>query len=329
MSESTNETKKTPITASPEVVKMTREEAISYLGLPEGANSYAIDEKFWQLCKRYKSGSEEDEQKLVDLSEAYDIATGRRDARKKAIEIRENQRKYFGKTSDEWRNHWNYNWYKYLIAVVLIVIAGNLFYNIVLKPDYDCAIISLGHFDIENDTYYDNLLSDMGFNNPYITNVNIVVPNDEGELSSAYENQNAVTSLLIRPNIVVTEAKSAPYYYDQLMDLSDIYAELSSYLTPAQMAKIVPVYCSEREYYEYSNAYAESMDMLTEEEMDLSGYSTAREMIGLMITDEALITRMGYTYLWNDEPNMVFGIYYDPMDIADARNILIRLLSEL
>ena len=87
---------------SSDIVSMTREQALEYLGLPANANDFMIDEKFWKLSKQYRGdNSPEGKQKIADLSAAYDIATGRRDERVQKAQQREMERKYFGKTGDE------------------------------------------------------------------------------------------------------------------------------------------------------------------------------------------------------------------------------------
>ena len=80
---------------SPEILQMSREEAVSYLGLKDDANDFAIDEKFWQLSKRYRGDdTPESEQKLADVSCAYDIACGRRDEVRKETQINASRRKF-------------------------------------------------------------------------------------------------------------------------------------------------------------------------------------------------------------------------------------------
>ena len=96
---------------SSDIVSMTREQALEYLGLPANANDFMIDEKFWKLSKNIRGdNTPEGKQKIADLSAAYDIATGRRDERVHKAEQREQARKIFGKTGDEWRTYFSYTW---------------------------------------------------------------------------------------------------------------------------------------------------------------------------------------------------------------------------
>jgi len=54
---------------------MDRAEALSVLHLDEKANAYAIDERFWQLTKRYRR--EKNDEMLAQITAAYDVASGR------------------------------------------------------------------------------------------------------------------------------------------------------------------------------------------------------------------------------------------------------------
>jgi len=316
--------------ASEAVTKMTRKQALEYMGLSETANDFAIDEKYWQLSKRYRSEEGDNGKKLADLTAAYDIATGRRDTRQEAIQVRERSKKFLGKTADEWKNHFAYSWYKYVLAIILIIAGSNLIYNMFFKPRYDCGIVSIGHFDITDDSYFETILTDkMDFDNPYITYVNVVVPNDEGETGSAYEDQNATTALLSRPNVIVTDAKTAPYYYEQLMDLSDVYTRLATILPAGKLEKITPVYCSESQYHRLSDSYVSGLYIGEGGDATESTYSTKREMIGLMIEDADIIEQMGFETLWDEEPNLVFGIYYDSRDFSESVDILIEILNTI
>ena len=90
--------------ASEEIVKMTREEALDYLGLPADADKEAVENRFWQLSKKYRTmRGDESEQKMSDLSAAYDIATGNRDIREEAAKARANEKQFLGKTKSEWK----------------------------------------------------------------------------------------------------------------------------------------------------------------------------------------------------------------------------------
>ena len=84
-----------------QIASMTKEEALEFLGLPADADKEALENRFWQLSKKYRSlKGDESEQKLADLSAAYDIASGNRDLRVQAEETRAHEKKFMGKTKD-------------------------------------------------------------------------------------------------------------------------------------------------------------------------------------------------------------------------------------
>ena len=91
-------------------VKMDRSAALKALGLPGTANAYAVDNRFWQLTKRYRA--EKNDEKLKEVTDAYDVASGR--AAEKDAEIKEYQssKKFLGKTNAQWKVYFYYTWWK-------------------------------------------------------------------------------------------------------------------------------------------------------------------------------------------------------------------------
>lgn len=310
--------------------KMTKEDALKYLGLDEDATPYAIDDKFWQLTKRYRMDtSEEGKKKVEELSTIYDIATGKRDERKEASEKRENAKKYFGKTSDEWTNYFQYTWYKYLIALIALVVFGNLFYQMFFAPRTDSAIVSLGHFYVE-DEFYDSFLKSMGYKNPYNGYTNVVVPNDQNQTSEAYSEISATTMFLSEPFIVVSDDMTVKYYFENCIDLTEFYKRCEDEFTFEEYEKLTPVYCSEEEYHEILAHYDEVKGGINEEDDENQTYSSEKVLIGLMITDPMAIKALGYRTLWPDsDPNLVFTIYAKSPNINESEDILIELLRRV
>ena len=210
--------------SSIDLEKMTKEEALEYIVLPSDADDFIIDEKFWKLSKQYRGdNSPEGKQKIADLSAAYDIATGRRDERVQKAQQREMERKYFGKTGDEWRTYFSYTWYKYLIGVILLFLLGNIIYTMITKPGYDSGILSIGHFSNESEYIEDFMTTRLGFTNPLVGFVDIVVPHDQGQSQQAYADQSASTLMLSCPNVLVFDEATMPYYYSNLDDVSSLY----------------------------------------------------------------------------------------------------------
>lgn len=308
--------------------KMTKAEALKYLGLDEDATTYVIDDKFWQLTKRYRmDSSEEGKKKVEELSSIYDIATGKRDERVEASEKREKAKKYLGKTSDEWINYIQYTWYKYLIAIIIIITCGNLFYQMFFAPRTDVAIVSLGHFYVENE-YYDNFLKGLGYKMPYTGYTNVVVPNDQNQSSEAYSEISATTMWLNNPHIVISDEMTVRYYFANCVDLKNFYNRLADELPFEMYEKLTPVYCSEEEYQELLTAYDIAKGGVVEEDNTNEHYSSEKILIGLRIDDPEVISSLGYRTLWpDDEPNLIFTIYTQSPNQAESENMLLELFK--
>lgn len=307
---------------------MTKAEALKYLGLNEDANTYAIDDKFWQLTKRYRMDtSEEGKKRVEELSIIYDIATGKRDERIEAETKREQAKKFLGKTSDEWTNYIQYTWYKYLLALIFIITCCNLIYQSFFAPKTDCAIVSLGHFYVETD-YFDSFLKTLGYTKPYTGYTNVVVPNDQNQSSEAYSEISATTMFLNNPNVVISDEMTVKYYYDNCVNLADFYDRCSEELSFDKYEKLTPVYCSEAEYHELLDAYDKAKGGVVEEEETDVSYSDDKVLIGLMINDPDIISELGYRTLWPDsDPNLVFTIYTKSPNQTESENILLELFK--
>ncbi|MBR1796905.1 MAG: hypothetical protein IJ757_02690 [Clostridiales bacterium] len=319
---------------SSKVESMTREEALQYMDLPLNANDFAIDERFWVMSKQLRGdNSPEGKQRIADLSAAYDIATGRRDERVKKEEKRASERKLLGKTGDEWRTYFSYTWYKYLIGIILIVLAGNLIYDIVARPGYDSGYLSIGHFENESDYVEKFLTTRLGFKNPMVSVVDIVVPNDQGQMQQAYADQTASTLLMSCPNVLVFDEATMPYYFSELADVSTVYSYLRDNLSEDQFSKLRPIYMSEADaqevMLEYYRISGDEMT-LTEEDTDLSLYDDEPVMVGILLTDGDAINSLGYDNLWPDsEPSLVFSVYSQSMDYSDSEVIIMQLLRSV
>ena len=323
---------KIEVSVSSDVSNMTREQALTYMGLPMNASDFAIDEKFWILSKQVRGdNTPEGKQKIADLSTAYDIATGRRDERVQKEEQRERERKFLGKTADEWRTYFSYTWYKYLIGVILLILAGNLAYNVITNPGYDSGVLAIGHFENGSDYVERFMTTRLGFKNPMISTVDIVVPNEQGQSQQAYADQTASTLLLSCPNVLIFDEVTLPYYYANLSDISSLYTYLRENLSAEQFSKIHPVFMSERQaqevMVEYEIVYGAEGERSVED-VDMSSFDTTPVMVGLMIDDEAAIATLGYSNLWPEyDTSLVFCVYTQTMDYGDSELIIYQIFK--
>ena len=309
---------------SEEILSMTKEEALAYMELPADTSWEDIDNKFWQLSKQYrKEHGEEAEEKLNELSKVYEIATGKRDREAEEARIREGKKKYWGKTSDEWKNYFYYTWYKYLIGIVLGIVILNLLYTVFLKPENDARVISVGHFVVEGE-YFEDKAMEVGFKYPYTLEVNVAVPNEVGEQGDMYAEQAAAAALMADPDIIVTDNRTYPYYFGNMVDMSDYYEELEDILPPEVYARITPVYCSEAHFQELAGGFSDR-------ETDTEEYSDEEIMVGLLIEEPELIRSMGYSCLWPDEEyNLVFSFGSGELqDPERTRDLLTSVFLEM
>ena len=316
---------------SDQIASMTKEEALEYMGLPADADKDALENKFWQLSKNYRNlPADEAEQKLADLSAAYDIAAGNRDLRKQAEEARAHEKKFLGKTKDEWRTYVSYTWKYYVGAVILIIVSASLIWNFFFKPREDCGIISIGNFDNQTE-YYNGVVKELGFKYPNLSTFCYVAVSEKEQQADAYTNQAAVATLYSGANVIVTDQSATPYFFEYLTDCTSLYKSLEQALPAEKFAKIKPVYMSEREYKKLIVEYRLGKGMeLSDTNIDLSAYSDAKLMIGLMIDDADMIKKLGYTNYWPDKPaTVVFGINVMSKDTDASAMIITSVLKGL
>ena len=317
--------------ASEKVAQMTREEALAYLDLPEDADKEAIEKRFWQLSKNYRTmRGDEAEQKMADLSAAYDIATGNRDLREEAAEARAKEKKFLGKTKAEWKNYVSYTWKYYAGAIVLIAVSVFLILNFFFKPREDCGITSIGNFE-HNEAYYDEVVKSLGFKHPALTTYCYVAVSGKGQEADPYTNQAAVVSLYSGANVIVTDKAAMPFFFEYLTDCTKLYKSLEQLLPAEKFAKITPVYLSEREYRKMIVDYRVSKGMaLADTGTDFSSFSDQKIMTGLMIEDEDLVKKLGYTNYWPDQPaSAIFSISVMSRDQDESARIITAVLQGL
>lgn len=326
MAEPTSDSK-----VSQELIGMSREDALRYLELPENANDYEIEERFWQLSKRSRAIKDDAERirQMNDLSYVLDVATGREEARLKALADREAAKKYFGKTAEEWKVYFGYTWYKYLLVLIGILVIGALLYRIFFTPDEDISVISVGHYQ-SDPTLMEVRLKDEGFKNPYCTNVDYVAPNDEGQTGNMYNEMTASVILASNPDIVITDELSYIYQFGQFADMGYFYDELKEELPADKFSKITPVYCSEYDAVEKSIEYQEKSDTGEVDRSDLQTANTEEIMVGLKIEDEALIYDLGFKTLWRDMPeHMIISFGVNGTHRSSAEGVIKGILNEL
>lgn len=311
--------------------KMSVKEALAFMGLPSDANTYAIDEKFWQMSKNIRhEGGDDCDAKLDELSEVYDIASGRRGSRDRALAARNRKKQFFGKTAGEWKTHFSYAWPKYVAIIVIILVAGNLIYNMFIKPKVDSGIVSIGHFSYTGEYYEKLLMEDMGYKNAYVNTADVVVPNDEGMASGAYAEQSADSMLIAQPNLLITDSLTTPYYFSACVDMTETYEFLKANLTESKFSKLEPMYLSEREYYYMVMKNDEATGFVDPSLAEnIAIYNPNPIMIGIKVEDPEYMEAMGYDCYWqNKSVRLVFTIYSESRSYEESQQVLLRLLRD-
>lgn len=314
---------------TPELIGMSKAEALKYLDLTEDAGDYQIDDAFWKLSKNARKiqSDEEREQRIIDITYAYDVATGKEERRIKALKEREAAKKYFGKTAAEWKVYFGYTWYRYLIVLALLICIGMVVYRMAFTPDDDVSVLSVGHFDCDIEVL-ENRLKDEGMKNPFVNTSNLVVPNDQGEVNGSYADMTSAVLFASEPDIVITDEMTVKYFFDQFVDLSLIYEHMQTSLDAETLSKIKPVYCSEYESLLISIEYLESQNMEADRE-ELQNASQQIVLIGFEITDEDLIRKLGFLNLWPDSPaTLIIGIGTNCRDFNACEEIITSIASE-
>ena len=168
----------------------------------------------------------------------------------------------------------------------------------------------------------------MGFSNPYINSTDVSFYNTQEQISN-FQSESIATALFsANPNVVISDSQIIDYYYSNMVDLSDFYAECEQKLPAEVLDNLELVYCSEEEWYATISRYQESLGMEYEEpDHELSEEEI---LIGIQINNEDYIRELGFSCLWPDtEPNLVFGIYTGSEDMERSEYMLMGFLATL
>ncbi|NCU25309.1 hypothetical protein EOM86_01150 [Candidatus Nomurabacteria bacterium] len=123
---------------------MTRQEALETLGVNEHSLRTDVETRYATLVKRYRS--EQNNEKLEEISLAYNIITGR--YVEPVEDTPEMKKVTFGKTRKEWSNIWLYNKYKYLAIVVGSAFLIYMIVTIITNKPGDFKLAAVGDFYI-------------------------------------------------------------------------------------------------------------------------------------------------------------------------------------
>ena len=134
---------------------MNREEALAVLGLTEKSLQTDIETRYATLVKRYRS--EQNNEKLEEISLAYNIVTGR--YVEPVEDTPEMKKVVWGRTRKEWSNIWLYNKYKFLAAAAGVVVVIYFIVTVANNKPGDLKLAAVGDFYIpESETVTEYVL---------------------------------------------------------------------------------------------------------------------------------------------------------------------------
>lgn len=298
MEEVTEQEKHTASSEEINLDNMTREEALGYMGLSSDADIKEIDDRFWQMSKKYRGRKDPESEKMEDeISAVYDIASGRRDRKVKEEQEWEAEPKYWGKTKAEWKNYVEYTWYKYVAviggSIALIVILVGYFFN--SQSSYVVAVF--GHMHLDNSFMIEALL-DNGADKPYVGYADVIVPNDEDLVYSETGNETLNALFYMNPAILISDHESYTYYFSTYKDLAPVSDRIMAGLTEEARAGITPVYMTEQDAVFYQNEMYRVNGFGDDVLEDPSGFSDTPVLIGYEITDPELTAKLGVDCYW-------------------------------
>ncbi|MBR3340894.1 MAG: hypothetical protein IKG30_04660 [Clostridiales bacterium] len=287
---------------------MTREEALAYMGLEKEADIKAIDDRFWQMSKHYRGKDDPESKKKDDeISEIYDIASGRRDRRAEEKIKHDSEPMYFGRYKSDWQNIIHYNWKNFLLGIVVAVSALLVIIAVATNTRSGCSIVVFGHMYLD-DTYMREALVANGIKRPYIGVADVVVPNDQNIPAQEYGNETFNAMFYTNPDVLISDKESYGYYFSTFKDLGPLYDRIMDGLTDEAKAGVEPVYMTEQEAVEYTNRLYLENGIGDEEIEDPSTFSDVPVLIGIEIKDSAIATKLGVEAKWMSRTTtLVFG----------------------
>jgi len=316
--------------SSVDIEKMTKEEALEYLGLPPDANDFFIDEKFWKLTKQYRGRNDkESEDKLAELSAVYNIACGRRDEAVRKADEYEKASKFLGKTKDEWKNYFAYSWLKIVVIIAVVLCIGGIIFSMFTNR-YDASLVAFGHFEVDSSLLEAASQGD-DLKKVYVTSVNIVVPNEQKQSKNIYADQTLSSQLNSYPNVLITDTMTYKYYFGYYKDFGPVYDDLKI-LVPSELARLTePVYLSELEAFLFTRNYYYSQGIITEEEYyGEKNHSPEQIMVGLRIKDASLGEKIGIKDLWPDtDEGIIISLFSDSSSVEESEKLIVNLLHSL
>ncbi|MHB1452831.1 MAG: hypothetical protein ACYCYM_02590 [Saccharofermentanales bacterium] len=207
---------------------LTKKEALDVLGLHENSLTTDIETRYATLVKRYRV--EQDNEKLEEISLAYNIITGR--YVEPAEEDPAMQKMVFGKTRKAWSNIWLYGKFKFLAIAVAAFFVFYLIYTVVTNTPGDFKISAVGDFYISDSEvpadYIISLFPD--FKKVDVSSAYIGTSGNGG-YDSANEQKAMILVSVSGEDIIILDKTSFERYapIGAFVDLTTLFDEVSGY----------------------------------------------------------------------------------------------------
>jgi len=327
--EAVSKTKGASDEAAAKFAGMTREEALKYMGLDENADIKEIDDRFWQMSKKYRGKDDPESLAMEDeISAVYDVASGRREVRAQEEYVRLNEPKYFGRYKSDWQNIIHYNWKSWLLAAVVIISGLAVIISYLTSMKSDCSVLVFGHMYLDNSQMREALEAE-GYHNPYVGLADMVVPNDENIALDQTGNETFNAQFYTNPDVLVSDEITYLYYFNVFKDMAPIYDQIMAGLSDEAKANVRPVYMSQREYVRNMNDYYSITGLDNDEMRNPADYPDDKVLIGIEITDRDIITSYGVEAKWKSrQTTFVFGQCVNSTDDEKAAKMMIALINK-
>ena len=254
---------------------MTREQALEYMGLGSDADIKEIDDRFWQMSKKYRGKDDPESMAMEEeISAVYDIASGRRDIRIQEEKQRESEPKYFGRYKSDWQTIIHYNWKNWLLGAVVGISIIVILVGYFLNAKNDCSVLVFGHMYLDN-TYMRQALEEQGLKNPYVG-----------------------LAFYTNPDVLISDNRAYKFYFSVFKDLGPLYDRIMAGLSDEAKAGVKPIYMSERESVRYKNDMLQEYGLGEEDIRNPAEFPDDPVLIGFEITDQDVVTNFGVEAKW-------------------------------
>jgi hypothetical protein len=302
-----------------------RVEAMRYFGLTESVTDYVLEQKYWQMIKKYRGDIKANREKLDEINEVYEIACGKRQETIQEEITRDKSFKLFGKTMKEWRNHFYYMWWRYLIGALLLGMVFLLVRHFFFTATIDLNVVAIGHFEKYDDRIEEVTKSERWATNPAVFSANLVVDNSEPPDDDSMSGEIAATAFLsVSNDIIITDERTFPFFLMNFLPIDDLYAAMKSELPEEQMAGIEPVYFSITEHFAWVDQFG-----FEDPDREVSEDDDEQHVYGFRITDPELIAAMGFENRWkSDPPSLIFCLSETTKNREKAELYLRTIIAE-